>query len=68
MEGCGLNITVISQGDTLHIGLVADPSLVAHPHALTTGLAAGVDELLDRIAKPKAKRGAASRATTKAAT
>lgn len=69
LEGCGLNITVISQGDILHLGLVADPSLVAHPHALAAGVAAGVDELLDRIprTKAKAKRRATVRTEAEAA-
>jgi len=65
MDGCGLNITVISQGDTLHIGLVADPSLVTHPYTLTDGLTDGVGELLDRVDRPRRKT--TSRATAEAA-
>lgn len=53
MEGAGLNVTVFSQRDTLHVGLVADPDLVEHPHAIADGLAAGVDELLARIPTPR---------------
>lgn len=43
--GCGLNITVLSHLDTLHIGLIADPSMVEHPHELTAGVRDGIDEL-----------------------
>jgi WS/DGAT/MGAT family acyltransferase len=68
MDGCGLNVTVISQGDTLHIGLVADPSLVAHPHALTEGLGAGVDELLDRIPRPERSNATAPTRRSRART
>jgi WS/DGAT/MGAT family acyltransferase len=53
-SGAGLNITVISQGDRLHIGLIADPSLVDHPGEITRGVQAGIDELLARIPEKEA--------------
>ena len=53
IEGVGLNITVLSQRDTLHIGLIAEPGLVAHPEAIATGVAAGVDELLALASPPR---------------
>lgn len=56
MEGCGLNITVMSQGDTLHIGLIADPTLVRHPYAVADGLTFGIEELLERVPKGQARR------------
>ena len=73
LSGNGLNITVISQCDRLHIGLIAEPTLVEHPGALAEGIEAGIDELLGLIPKPRsttARRrsravgGVSSRATT----
>ena len=56
-NGNGLNITVISHCDRLHVGLIAAPTLVEHPGALASGFEAGVDELLKRI--PKARTATA---------
>lgn len=63
MEGCGLNITVMSQGDALNIGLIADPSLVEHPHELSDAMAAGIDELLALL--PRSKRRTKTTATAR---
>lgn len=53
MSGNGLNITVISQCDRLHVGLIGEPSLVAHPNAIADGVAEGIDELLRLIPAPR---------------
>jgi diacylglycerol O-acyltransferase len=47
LEGSGLNITVISHCDNLHIGLMGDPTLVRDPRAITAGIVQGVAELLE---------------------
>lgn len=44
--GCGLNITVFSLLDTLHIGLIADPTLVEHRAELTAAVRSSIDELV----------------------
>ena len=53
MLGTGLNITVIGNRGRLHIGLIADPTLVEHPTELAAGLNVGFDELLALIPKPE---------------
>jgi WS/DGAT/MGAT family acyltransferase len=53
MSGNGLNITVISHCDRLHVGIIAEPTLVEHPDVLAAGIVAGIDELADRIPRPR---------------
>lgn len=45
IEGAGLNITVLSQCDTLHIGVIGDPTIVKHPSAVASGIAQAVSDL-----------------------
>lgn len=62
--GCGLNITVFSQLDKLHIGIIADPGLVKNPDALTAGVIAGIDELSALVPKPRKATTATHRTRT----
>jgi hypothetical protein len=41
----GLNLTVLSQGDDLHVGVIACPNLVDDVDAIADGFVAGVEEL-----------------------
>lgn len=50
--GAGLNITVISHRDRVHIGVIADPSLVGAPSRLAEGVADGVAELSGMASSP----------------
>jgi len=46
LDGSGLNITVMSQCDRLHIGLIGDPTIVRHADRVARGVGEGVAELL----------------------
>lgn len=48
MEGGGLNISVISRCDRIHVGVIGDAILVTEPTAITAGFAAAIDDLLAR--------------------
>jgi WS/DGAT/MGAT family acyltransferase len=45
IASAGLNLTVLSQGDQLHIGVIACPDLVDDVEAIAEGFVAGVQEL-----------------------
>ena len=63
MEGGGLNISVISRCDRIHVGVIGDPTLVTDPSAIVTGFARGIDELL--AIAPKKRRTRRSTTTKK---
>ena len=67
MVGNGLNITVISHCGRLHIGVMAEPSLVEHPGALAAGFEAGVAELLNRVPKARTNKTGSATAASPAA-
>ncbi|MEO6988455.1 MAG: wax ester/triacylglycerol synthase family O-acyltransferase [Aquihabitans sp.] len=68
MEGGGLNISVISRRDRIHIGVVGDPTLVTDPSAITTGFARAIDQLLDSApSKPRSPRSRGPARTAKEA-
>jgi len=50
MEGTGLNITVLSGNDRLHIGVIACPELVPHLDELLDGILDGLTTL-SRLAR-----------------
>ena len=45
-DDCGLNITVVSYGDDLHVTVVGSPASVDAPHELIDGFHAALDELV----------------------
>ena len=45
IANAGLNLTVLSQGDQLHVGVMACPDLVDDVEAIADGFVAGVQEL-----------------------
>jgi WS/DGAT/MGAT family acyltransferase len=61
LEGSGLNVTVLSQCDTLHIGVIACPSLVPDVQAVADGIAAAVAELAAAVPGPRPRRRATPR-------
>lgn len=46
MEGGGLNISVISRCDEIHVGVIGDAMLLSEPSAITAGFAEAIAELL----------------------
>lgn len=47
-HGLGLNITLVSYGDALELGVVSTPSTLPRPDQLVAGLRRALDALLDR--------------------
>ena len=46
MEGGGLNISVLSRQDRLHLGVIGDCAIVSDPAAITAGFSRGIADLL----------------------
>ncbi len=57
LAGSGLNISVVSRCDDVHIGVIADPTLVDDPGGLADDIADGIAELLASASLPSASRG-----------
>ena len=49
MLGVGLNVTLFSTNGALHVAVLSCPALLADPHAIADGFAAGLAELLAEI-------------------
>ena len=49
MLGVGLNVTLFSTNGALHVAVLSCPALLADPHAIADGFAAGLTELLAEI-------------------
>lgn len=56
LDGSGLNVTVISHLDRLHVGVIACPAIVADPEAVAASIGAAVDELVAAIPRRAAAR------------
>lgn len=50
LDGVGLNVTVISQCNRIHIGILCDPALVPDPVGLGKGCTDALDELVSAAA------------------
>jgi diacylglycerol O-acyltransferase len=46
METMGVNITLLSYGDRIDFGVIADPDLVSDPFLIADGIPAALQELL----------------------
>jgi len=57
IEGTGVNLTVLSQGGDLDVGVMSCPSLVDDAEAIATGFADGLEELAT-LARRKFRKGA----------
>ncbi|MCB1031378.1 MAG: wax ester/triacylglycerol synthase family O-acyltransferase [Acidimicrobiales bacterium] len=49
LEGVGVNITVLSQDDDLHVGVIACPDIVSNSDAIAAGVGAEIAELLEAV-------------------
>ncbi|HVE46839.1 MAG TPA: wax ester/triacylglycerol synthase family O-acyltransferase [Acidimicrobiales bacterium] len=52
LDGAGLNITVMTYGDYIHVGVVADRDAVPDAGRITAGMEAALNELLGEIEGP----------------
>jgi diacylglycerol O-acyltransferase len=50
LEGIGLNITVWSYVDALHVGVLACREMVPDPHQITAAMTVALAELVERAA------------------
>jgi len=58
-EGCGINVTLMSHGDVIDVGVIACPTMVDDPARLTAGFTAGLAELAgaaERVSRGEAPR------------